>query len=236
MEKMKQHCKSGGRYGVGALLIIAGLVILASNLNLIPYYVSDILISWPMLFVAIGLINLIKKEFTAAVIFLAIGGYFILPDIFPYWSHVNIWKFWPILLIIVGLAFISHRRRAMHPRMSESSSIEGIIDEVAIFGGRVTRVESNDFAGGKVTCVFGGCELHLEKAEMSPEGAILDVTAIFGGTKIIVPKEWNVKVEVVSILGGFADKRLYATEQSKSGKTLVIKGTTIFGGGELSNI
>lgn len=230
-----EKCKSNNRFGVGAVLILAGLVILAANFGFLPESVSNILLSWPMILIAIGLVNLVKREFTVALILFAVGAFFILPDINPEWSFHNIWKFWPVFLILIGLSFITRRGRNHHFQVNCDTSKEGFIDEVAVFGGRVAKIETSDFKGGKVTCVFGGTELHLEKAIISDKGALLDIAAIFGGVKIIVPKEWNVKVEVTSVFGGFVDKRMFATDQNTNNKTLVIKGTTVFGGGELTN-
>ncbi|MBN2166359.1 MAG: hypothetical protein JW717_08800 [Marinilabiliaceae bacterium] len=224
---------NNGKYGFGIVLILAGLLLLASNLNWIPVTIEQVLLSWPMILVAIGLISLFNKEFTVAIIFLGVGAYFILPRIYPGFSFVEIWKFWPIILIFFGLGIVFRRKR-FEPKIVKEVTNEDLLDEVAIFGGRVTKIESKDFKGGRVTCVFGGCELHLENAEMSVEGAILDISAIFGGLKLVVPRDWNVKVEVVSIFGGFSDKRLFATDLNN--KTLVIKGSCVFGGGELSNI
>lgn len=233
-------CKPGNRLGIGVILILAGAIILAGNFGLIPHHIKHVLISWPMILIAIGLINAIKKEFTASIVLLAVGSYFMIPKVFPDWTfhyNINFWSMWPILLIIAGIAFVSHRNKhTKHPRVTSNISSEGMIDEVAIFGGRVTKVESTDFKGGEVTCVFGGCELHLEQAKMIEDVVMLDVTAIFGGMKLIVPKDWNVKVEVVSVFGGFSDKRMFAVDPTVNSKTLIIKGTTVFGGGELSNV
>lgn len=229
--------KRDGRSGVGIVLILVGLLFLAANFSWLPAHIHDVLFSWPMILVGVGIITLTKKEYTATIVLFSIAGYFLLPHFYPEWSFVNVWQFWPILLIIVGLVFIFNRNKSHHhPCMNEATIDDNLIDEVAIFGGRVTRIESKSFRGGKVSCIFGGGELHLENCEISPEGALLDVAAIFGGVKIIVPKEWTVKIEVTSIFGGFTDKRLYASTQGADSKLLVIKGATIFGGGELSNI
>jgi len=50
---------------------------------------------------------------------------------------------------------------------------------------------------------------------------------------LVVPADWNVKVEVFNIFGAYADKRM--ASQIDYNKTLVIKGVTIFGGGEVKS-
>ena len=57
---------------------------------------------------------------------------------------------------------------------------------------------------------------------------------MFGGGNLKVPPDWNVKVSVTSILGGFSDKR--NTDPNKIAdprKELIINGVVILGGGEV---
>ena len=60
---------------------------------------------------------------------------------------------------------------------------------------------------------------------------MLEMICVFGGSTLIVPADWNVKVEMFSIFGGFEDKRV--TGQVDYNKTLILKGVAIFGGGEV---
>jgi hypothetical protein len=60
---------------------------------------------------------------------------------------------------------------------------------------------------------------------------------VFGGCKLIVPADWEIKVEVNAVFGGFSDKRLnLPTITEKSGKILIIKGVAVFGGGEITSV
>ena len=63
---------------------------------------------------------------------------------------------------------------------------------------------------------------------------MIDVTAIFGGSKLIIPEDWEVKTEVTAIFGGFQDKRSQSV-LARTNKTKVVRinGVTIFGGGEI---
>lgn len=231
MEKRK--CTKNG--SVGIFLIIIGLVILAGNLGWIPYHIYDVIWSWPMILVAIGLFNLLKRELTAAIIFLAIGGYFMLPDLFPYADIDFIFKLWPLLLVLLGASLFLRKRRTPNFLTSKVGDND-VIDEVNVFGGGVSQIKSENFKGGKITAVFGGSEISLEQCKLSPEGAVIDLVAVFGGTKIVIPRDWNVKTEITAIFGGFTDKRTFLSEHAYDpSKTLIIKGVTIFGGGELKS-
>lgn len=233
MKEVNKHSKRGP---LGIFLIVVGLVLLVGNLGYLPYEVTDVLFSWPMILVAIGLFNLIKREYTAAFILLSVATFFLLPDLFYDLDRRDIFKFWPLLLVLVGAMFFFRKRHAS-PFSKGQLSGDDVIDEVDIFGGGVSQIESQNFKGGKVTAIFGGGELYLDRCQLSPQGAVIDLAVIFGGTKITVPRGWNVKTEVVSIFGGFADKRNFFNENiADSSKTLIIKGVAIFGGGELRNI
>jgi hypothetical protein len=60
---------------------------------------------------------------------------------------------------------------------------------------------------------------------------------MFGGTTILVPEGWDIKIKVVSILGGFSDKHKgkISDKENTNDNKLVIKGLVIFGGGEIKS-
>ncbi len=227
-------CKHNNRLSLGIILIVIGLVYLLGNIGFIPEDLFYVLTRWPMILIVIGIYNLVKCEFTSALVLLAIGSYFLIPDIFPQVAWHDIWQFWPILLILVGIKFIFSKGKYSH-NINMVVTGDETLDEVSVFGGRVSQIESQNFKGGKITAVFGGSEIHLTKAKLSEHGAVIDLAVVFGGTKIFIPRDWQVKVDVVSIFGGFTDKRMYPSVPIDSNKILLIKGSAIFGGGELVN-
>lgn len=102
----------------------------------------------------------------------------------------------------------------------------------AIFSGVNKRVLSKKFEGGKLTAAFGGIDLDLTQADFS--GTVyLQIDVIFGGTKILVPPHWDVRVEITNIAAGVEDKRMYSQTEVDSEKVLVLRGTCFFGGLEI---
>jgi predicted membrane protein len=77
--------------------------------------------------------------------------------------------------------------------------------------------------------VFGGSELDFTQADINGR-VYIDITQIFGGTKIIVPSHWMVISDVASVFAGFDDKRIRTSAPLDNTKILVFKGTSIFGG------
>lgn len=51
---------------------------------------------------------------------------------------------------------------------------------------------------------------------------------------IIVPSDWTVNLQASSILGGFVDKR-HNVKNTTTDRELVIKGSAIFGGGDIKS-
>ena len=227
---------------VGIIFVLVGSVLIARNYGWLDYDFSRYLISWQMLLIVIGLFQLARRAYTPAIVLIGVGLFFLID--FPDNFREN---FWPVLIILVGVSFIlqwqrspnhknHHGFKKIHNLGEDYSNSIDYIDETAIFGGRTVSVVSENFQGGKVTAIFGGSNINLRYAKPVP-GCTIDIANIFGGTKIIVPEDWNVKIEVVSIFGGFDDKRGSSViSRTGSGKIVVIKGTCIFGGGEVTSM
>jgi predicted membrane protein len=111
-----------------------------------------------------------------------------------------------------------------------SASEDDYLDSTSVFGGTKKLVLSKNFKGGEVVTIMGGAEINLSQADIQGR-AILDVTQIMGGTKIVVPSNWEVKSDsMVAILGGIDDKRIIQPGGISPNKVLIIKGTSILGG------
>ena len=194
------------RIFLGLLFVAVGGLLILHNLDLLPCGLTHVVISWPMLLIVLGLFNMSRRESRAGIILLAIGAFFLLPRIFDFpdgFYH----NFWPLIFVVIGLVFILQRRRSHHFPLEGEVNKNDFLDETAIFGGRNMSLVSEQFRGGKITSIFGGSKINLLYCK-PVEGCVIDVATIFGGTKIIVPENWNVKTEVVSIFGGLRFKLL----------------------------
>ncbi|WP_413669246.1 LiaF domain-containing protein [Mucilaginibacter sp. Mucisp86] len=103
------------------------------------------------------------------------------------------------------------------------------IDTVSIFGGVNKTILSKQFRGGDIVNIFGGAELDFTQADINGR-IIIDITQIFGGTKIIVPSNWQVVSDLAAIFASVDDKRIRSTASVGSEKVLVLKGVSIFAG------
>ncbi len=234
-----QHKRSGRAHLIlGVILMFLGLFLIAEMADIVPWRVKDFIFTWQVLLIILGLVFMSNKENKGTgIILVAIGSFFLLPRIIhtPHYWHA---LFWPVLLIFLGFAVILSARRGVGPSCSRSNrsfSNGDYLDDVDVFGGGDRVIGSKQFKGGKLTHIFGGSKYDFTHAELAPGRINLDVLLVFGGTKLIIPEGWNVRLEVTSIFGGFSDKRVRSLLVSDEENYLVITGVCLFGGGEVVN-
>jgi len=219
----------------GLFIVLIGVFLLARQAGAdMPGW----LFSFEMALIALGVYLGIRHTFKGFgwMIPILIGGFLLMDDFYP---DYDVHRFmWPVIIIGFGLLvmFRSGRFRCgERPRdrgKGAENTSDDYLDSVVIFGGVKKKVISKNFWGGETVTVFGGTEINLTQADLNGV-ATLELTQVFGGTKLIIPANWKVQSsDMVAIFGGIDDKRppanQTATEQSE--KTLVLKGTCIMGG------
>jgi len=248
MEKQNPIQQSNNRI-TGLFLLVGGVALLAYKMGApIPYW----LFSWPMILIVIGLLIAIKHRFrnNAGLVMIVIGAIFLSEQVIP---GVNLHEYiWPAVIIGIGLLFIlrPHTRRGAHnfagfgnefgdknfePATIKANQTDGeFIDATSIFGGVKKKILSKNFQGGDITCFMGGAEFDLTQSDIQ-KPVVIDVTQVFGGTKLLVPANWDVKSEVVAIFSGVEDKRPVLGTAVDPNKILIIRGTSIFAGIEIKS-
>jgi predicted membrane protein len=229
---------------VGVILVLAGLFLVLRNTGFFPGFIDEVIFSWPMLLLVIGLVITIGSSGskTSGIVVMAVGAFFMIPILFRETFHMYN-MFWPSIFIIIGVIFIFSKRHGWNVgpvTMGSGHDYQGsgddYIDYVNVFSGGKRQIVSENFKGGKITAIFGGNEIDLTRAKLAPGVNILEIACVFGGTTIFVPDDWNVKIEVTPILGGFVDSRkLIPGITLDSTKQLIIRGAVIFGGGEVKS-
>lgn len=257
----RRHCNENrtGTVLAGLFLLLVGVAaILRQTIFDFPSWV----LSWPMILIAVGIFIGLKHGFRGPgwVILIGLGCIFLADKVVP---GADLKPFiWPFVIISIGLFMIfgaSSRKKWMRERWGWDENDAGekntsspeipnpeqdaaysrkedddFIDSTAILGSSKKVILSKNFKGGDITNFMGGTEINCSQAEIT--GRVkLDITQIFGGTKLIVPAHWTIKSTVTSIFGGFEDKRSPSGINSDPGKVLVLDGTTIFGGIEIKS-
>lgn len=237
---MNERNTNDKRLWLGVIFVTIGGVWLLDNLNIIPD-IPDFLVSWKSFLIILGIFLILGKgKIEPGIILIGIGSVFMLEDLgILEWR--NIWQlFWPVIIIIVGISLIlrrNHHRAGWGEKKNDvDNDLNSLdyIDEYNFFGGREIIVSSQEFKGGKITSMFGGSTVDLRSSDLAVGTHKLDVFAMFGGTSLIVPPDWTVKVEVFALLGGFSDNRYSSLKVVPNpDKVLVITGFVMFGGGDL---
>ena len=237
---------------IGIVLLIFGAVLLLQSLGL---FVPDWILSWPMFLIAFGVFIGQRHQFRnpSSLILIIIGLIFLADEIFPRADFDDF--VWPIAIIGVGMYLIIGKKKITNwgkdveeqkptdlnwdkrvdennePITPPGSSADDYLDIVSIFGGVKKNIVSKSFRGGEIVAIMGGAEIILTQSDLAYGRVELEITQVFGGTKIIVPPHWKVSSDVVAIFGGLEDKRPFMSNNTISeDKHLIIKGTSIFGG------
>ena len=231
---------------IGALFIMAGLALIIDqilNVNIIPHWIW----TWQFLLIAIGTVHLLTSDkIGPGIILIAVGAYFLSPDIFRgtwiyevlFRSHLLFYLF----LIFIGFILIIKRgnwkgAQRYHGAVEGGEDPSDFLNEIAIFGGGEKIITSDNFQGGNLTTIFGGTDLNLTHAKLAAGAQEINIFTMFGGWGLIVPAEWNVKIEVFSIFGGVSDKRVIGPDTVRDNtRTLVLKGFVMFGGGDIKSV
>lgn len=247
-EEMLESHRNGKRMA-GLVVVIVGAVLLCRQMGVI---LPDWLLSWPMLLIAIGLYIGVKHQFTKPSwwILCLIGGVFLADDIVVGIDIMHF--FWPVFIIAMGLYMIFGRKgkwdrewqkerwQGVADEINKAAydkaeyNTEDYLDNVAIFGSIKKNIISKDFKGGDVVCIFSGAEINLIQAEIKGR-VVVEIVNVFGGTTLVVPANWEVKSEMVAILGGIEDKRIQQAIVPDGMNVLVLRGTTVLGGLEITS-
>ncbi|MEO6681299.1 MAG: LiaF domain-containing protein [Ginsengibacter sp.] len=249
------------RIVIGIMILIAGLLLLGYKMGLpIPGWIF----SWPVIVIAIGLLIGIKSGFenSGSLIMILIGSVFLTDRLIPGENFRNYLV--PIILITIGLIIVFRKRNdgsnnrnkknvseyfpspsLAHPSDQAENKFDSIVsDQVmdegetinihAILGGVKRNIHSKNFLGGEILSLLGGSEINFMQADIQ-QTVILEVNSVLGGTKLIIPSNWDVQNNISAILGGIEDKRVFSNSIPDSNKKLILKGACVFGGIEVTN-
>jgi len=223
---------------LGILFLVAGSILLLEFYNIIPWTIPSYVISWKSFLLVLGVYFLVtSRDKTTGILMVIISSVLITGEVFDmrFWDVVRLVI--PLVLILAGLAIIM-RKQAFSPRqinIPEGDNVNDYINESNIFAGGEKKIRSQNFKGGAITSIFGGSELDMRTTQLAPGVNAIDLLCIFGGTSIKVPEDWEVKIDVNAIFGGFSDDRKLEKKerQDETEKILYVKGLVLFGGGEI---
>ncbi len=248
--------RRNGNEALGILILIIGTLLLVKQLGI---FIPSWIFSWPMILIAIGIYVGYKHGFqhTGSIVMLVIGGFFLLRDKLHLPVELGPYLL-PVALIVLGLIIVFRRKKNLEIdwknwegnydrwekklRTGKADLDEDakkgfdadFLNVEAIFCGIKRKVISKNFKGGEITTIFGGTDIDLMHADI-PDQAVLKVSVAFGGIKLILPPQWDVQLGVSNIAAGVEDKRYIQQGAVDGDKKLIITGSVVFGGIEITS-
>lgn len=249
--------------------LTAGIIILAIGgvllLKAIGFWFPSWVFSWPMIFIAIGIVSLIKHNGqTGFGVFMLLFGSFFLAkrelgipiELEPF--------FIPVGLIILGIFLILKRSSSRNKfndafLNSYNKNTETSATSKDPFSQNFAKPQAISFTDNGDTINAQALFTGIQKRVMSKnfqggkisaifggtdidlsqadlaDGAIINVEVAFGGVKLIVPPHWDLQMNVTNIFAGIEDKRMYPQTATDGTKVLKIYGSIIFGGLEIKS-
>lgn len=223
-----------GQVILGVFVIGLGVLFLLDNLNIFDFHRA--VSFWPAVFILIGVVKLLDTRSPNGIL---LGTVFTGVGIGLTLNRLGLLNFdWrmvlPLLAIGAGAVMVFRSltgRRTVESAMKVDDGSDSVVEATAVLGGFERRVTSQNFRGGEVTAVMGGCELDLRKSSIDGE-AVINVFVAMGGITLKVPPDWTVILHGTPIMGGFDEKTIAPPNDSKR---LIIKGYAIMGGVEVRN-
>jgi len=242
----------------GLILVLVGAALLLDHMGITP--VQNLYRLWPLLLVLFGVMNISTHSARGFGFLLIVLGVLLQLNIFEI-IHLTGRDFWPLVIIGIGVLLIWGSveswalggRKPRKPKvdwtkpgaaeefrrqLEETYKDPNWLSAVAVFSGCERRYNGQHLQGGKVVSIFGGVELDFRDADMDEE-AVLELNCIFGAVEIRVPNNWTVHSRSLPVFGGFEDKsgrqKVEGVAGSNKRRTLVITGTVVFGGVEITN-
>jgi len=172
--------------------------------------------------------------------------YFIYRDRFDL-PEIQTWKLIAAtVLAFVGLNILLPKRRGHNHCNNFGGSgdqqkrlpAEGNKDNnpyVGVNFGNISRsLNADSLETVRLSCNFGAMEIYFNQVELSPNGAVADITCSFGGIQLFIPKHWQVIDRMNCTLAGVNIKSF--TAPADNAPRLTLNGSVSMGGVEVKYI
>ncbi|MBD3178114.1 MAG: hypothetical protein GF417_00155 [Candidatus Latescibacteria bacterium] len=190
------------------------------------------------------------KESKTAIILIVIGILFLINNFGVINIGGFIWRLWPLVIVFWGITMLRKRGR----RDEKDTKFQFFGDAVlsisspyvkhsSAFGDIRIKVDSQEFAGGNASTVFGKISIDLSEVTGITGYGQLDLHAVFGDIMLRLPE--NIKYELrgnnligdVHIPGGVKLEGMnYRSPDAEEGETvLIINVSQVFGDVEIIN-
>jgi hypothetical protein len=102
------------------------------------------------------------------------------------------------------------------------------------FGAISRTLAADSLETARLSCNFGAMEIFFNHAELSPNGAELDISCSFGGIQLFIPRHWRVINKMNCALAGVDIKSF--SVPAENAPRLTLNGSVSLGGVEVKYI
>jgi len=236
--RMRRNNHSYGGLMPGAVILTIGIIFLLDSLGYV--HARMFFQFWPLILIFVGAAKIAHHDARIWGVLLLLFGVFLQLNELGI-GHFTWGQFWPLLFIAAGAMALWSAMQARNIMAGgpagESADPQSSLDENAIFGGVVKRLNTREFRGGRLQALFGGIEIDMRDTDLAENEAVIYANATFGGIELRVPETLSVVVRGQGIFGGYSDSTRYVAplDPGKPKKTLIVLGTALFGGVEIRN-
>lgn len=210
---------------IGSIIITFGVLLLLSNYDIIVIEnIWDYI--WTVSLISVGVVGIItgKQLNFTFMSFIIIGSLFLIKEFgWIEQSCINN-TLGPVLIIIIGITFFINYNKSFKTNGKFKRYI-------AVFSGIEEKIKDDKYIGSEIVAVFGGVDLDLREVKFKEKITYMNMSSIFGGVTILVPKNVKVTTNGLPIFGGVENRVVC----EKFDCELVINYNVAFGGIEIKN-
>lgn len=239
--KTKTRRSYNSSIAIGIAFLWVGMVMLLNRMDIIPYTLKKILISWPILLTYIGLIGLFRKEKVGGLIMTIIGLVFLFlrigntyPGLIPsHFLNIDLY-FWPLVIILIGFIFIFY----FGISQSDSATMNKDGNQYVKSSFMSEYSENYDgkiFEGGSFKSTLSSTTIDLRGALVKSDTIYIDLSVFLAGVDLYIPNNCTIEDRTKVLLGEVDDKRRGTDSSLLKEFKLIITGSIILGGVEIRN-
>lgn len=220
---------------IGAALVLGGLLLFLSNLNLIN--IGGVWRWLPSLFILLGIWQLYVNNFRffTGPLILIVGGFLFQLSALGALGIDSVFDLWPLILIIIGGSILVERLGIQLPSLPGRNQDPNSVNILAIFNEAKHTATSEVFDGGELTAIFGSAEVDLRQITPASQPITINAFALFGGVEMKVPETWHVQRDIIGIFGGTEDSRKQKADIADRPVDLIVTGFALFGSVEIDD-
>jgi hypothetical protein len=105
---------------------------------------------------------------------------------------------------------------------------------LVVQGGSQVRPSEDEISDAVVSVMMGGVVLDLRETQLTRRPAHVDILSIMGGVQLVVPGDWNVRIDVEPTMAGIRDGRTGSIDPARP-RDLVLSGQIVMSGLDISS-